>query len=76
VAGNAIAMLRGRVQSHTVFVVNTPVRRPTGEWDFCDGCPDAMLWKGRLIPSCMLERAKAGENVPTLHELGAPKSES
>jgi pyruvate-formate lyase-activating enzyme len=26
--------------------------------DECDGCPDAMLYKGRLVPSCALEEFK------------------
>jgi len=29
-----------------------------GERDECDGCPDAMLFKGRLVPSCGLEEYK------------------
>jgi MoaA/NifB/PqqE/SkfB family radical SAM enzyme len=26
-----------------------------GKRDLCDGCPDATLYKGRLVPSCLLE---------------------
>jgi hypothetical protein len=29
-----------------------------GERDECDGCPDAMLFEGRLVPSCGLEEYK------------------
>jgi MoaA/NifB/PqqE/SkfB family radical SAM enzyme len=28
---------------------------PDGRVDMCDGCPDALLWNGTLIPSCRLE---------------------
>ena len=34
-----------------------------GEWDVCKGCPDAMMYEGKLIPSCLLERVRAGEFV-------------
>jgi len=34
-----------------------------GEWNLCDGCPDAMYYNGKLVPSCLLERVKAGENI-------------
>ena len=33
------------------------------KWNLCDGCPDAMYYNGRLVPSCLLERVKAGENI-------------
>ncbi len=29
-----------------------------GKRDFCDGCPDAILHEGRLVPSCVLEEIK------------------
>lgn len=29
-----------------------------GRRDFCDGCPDAILHEGRLVPSCVLEEIK------------------
>jgi pyruvate-formate lyase-activating enzyme len=32
-----------------------------GKRDECDGCPDAMLYKGRLYPSCSLEQIKTLE---------------
>ncbi len=44
-----------------VLIVNTPVRLQSGELDRCRGCPDAMMYDGRLVPSCLLERVKAGE---------------
>ena len=30
-----------------------------GRRDFCDGCPDAILHEGKLVPSCVLEEIKA-----------------
>jgi len=53
-------------EENVVFVINTPVLSENGEWNVCDGCPDAMLWKGNLIPSCLLQKAEAGEPVPIL----------
>ena len=32
-------------------------------WNICEGCPDAMYFKGKLVPSCLLERIKEGENI-------------
>jgi hypothetical protein len=32
-----------------------------GTRDLCDGCPDAMLYNGRLVPSCLLEEIKQQE---------------
>jgi len=29
-----------------------------GQRDLCDGCPDAILYKGQLVPSCGLEEIK------------------
>lgn len=34
-----------------------------GVWDVCDGCPDAMYYKGKLITSCLLELIKNGEKI-------------
>lgn len=31
--------------------------------DFCDGCPDTMIYNGYLVPSCMLERFKTGQDI-------------
>lgn len=50
------------VYTQTVIVVNLPVRLPQG-WNLCRGCPDAMVYQGRLVPSCLLERVKKGEDI-------------
>ncbi|MBP7146315.1 MAG: radical SAM protein [Acidobacteria bacterium] len=46
-----------------VLLVNPPQRLPDGELDRCKGCPDAMLYKGKLVPSCWLENIKNGQMV-------------
>ena len=45
-----------------VILINTPKLTDKG-WDFCNSCPDAILYKGRLVPSCLLERVKLGEKI-------------
>lgn len=45
-----------------INIINTPKLTKQG-WDFCDGCPDAMLYNNRLVPSCLLERVKRGEDI-------------
>jgi uncharacterized Fe-S cluster-containing radical SAM superfamily protein len=46
----------------TLTVINCvfPPGYVNGKRDLCDGCPDAMLYKGRLVPSCLLEEIKNG----------------
>lgn len=44
----------------TLQVINC-VFPPTfidGKRDFCDGCPDAILHEGKLVPSCVLEEIR------------------
>jgi hypothetical protein len=53
---------RGKINLQLVLVINSPTKK-NGEWDVCKGCPDAMMYDGKLIPSCLLERVKAGEFV-------------
>jgi len=43
---------KATVQAFTVVVPPHFVR---GRRDLCDGCPDAILHEGRLVPSCSLE---------------------
>ena len=45
-----------------IDLINTPTLTPKG-WDLCNGCPDAILYKNKLVPSCLLERIKLGENI-------------
>ena len=50
------------VYSQTLIVVNPPVWTNQG-WNLCKGCPDAMVYQGRLVPSCLLERIKQGADI-------------
>jgi hypothetical protein len=45
-----------------VLIIDGPTHDARG-WNLCDGCPDAMLHDGKLVPSCLLERVKAGERI-------------
>ncbi|MBN1951036.1 MAG: radical SAM protein [Bacteroidales bacterium] len=38
----------------TYLVIRGPLKKGD-HWDLCDGCPDAMYYKGKLEPSCLLE---------------------
>ena len=49
-------------RTQIVILLNTPTPTKKG-WDLCDGCPNAMLFKGKLVPSCLLERMKLGEQI-------------
>lgn len=33
-----------------------------GKWDLCEGCPDRMIYNGKLVPSCILENIKQKQN--------------
>lgn len=46
-----------------VVLVIDPPSNDGGKWDLCDGCPDAMYHKDNLVPSCLLERIKEGEEI-------------
>jgi|TARA_B100001971_G_C18267064_1_gene594124 pyruvate-formate lyase-activating enzyme len=45
-----------------ILIIDGP-DKVDGKWNLCDGCPDAMLHNGKLVPSCLLERVKAGEEI-------------
>jgi MoaA/NifB/PqqE/SkfB family radical SAM enzyme len=45
-----------------ILIIDGP-NKINGKWNLCDGCPDAMYYNGKLVPSCLLERVKAGENI-------------
>jgi hypothetical protein len=38
----------------TYLVLRGPLKKDDS-WDLCDGCPDAMFYEGKLVPSCILE---------------------
>lgn len=60
-----------QLHQQSVFLIKTPVL-VGDEWDLCDGCPDAMLHEGHLVPSCLLERIQAGEPIASLRPRPAP----
>jgi hypothetical protein len=48
----------GKLRVQRVLVINTPEKVAENTYDQCEGCPDAMLFNGKLVPSCMLELLK------------------
>ena len=52
---------RAKISTQLILIVNTPNKVAEGVYDMCKGCPDAMMYDGHLVPSCMLELVKAGE---------------
>lgn len=59
---NFINILSTKINDQSIFIINTP-QKINDKWDCCDGCPDAIIFKGDLVPSCLLERVKQGENI-------------
>ena len=45
-----------------ILIIDTPTLTDKG-WDTCQGCPDAMMYNNNLVPPCLLERVKAGEDI-------------
>lgn len=45
-----------------ILIIDGP-EKVNGNWNLCDGCPDAMYYDKNLVPSCLLERVKAGEEI-------------
>lgn len=48
--------------SQTVIFTDPPEKTRDG-WNLCESCPDAMYHQGELVPSCLLERIEAGEEI-------------
>lgn len=51
-----------RLRYQVILIIDGPDLEKSG-WDLCDGCPDAMFHNGKLVPSCLLERIKTGEEI-------------
>ncbi|MDP2708533.1 MAG: radical SAM protein [bacterium] len=49
--------LSNTVYFQTMLILRGPEKQK-GEWDLCQGCPDAMFYKDKLVPSCILEEIK------------------
>jgi hypothetical protein len=58
-------LFNGREKLHRqlILLINTPEPLGNGDYDRCAGCPDAMMFGGKLVPSCMLELIKEGVDV-------------
>ena len=46
-----------------VSIVDSPQMLDDGRVDMCDSCPDAILYKGELVPKCILDKIKNGLRV-------------
>lgn len=51
-----------QINTQTVLIIDAPEIN-NGNWNICNSCPDAMIHNNRLVPSCLLERIKGGENI-------------
>ena len=48
---------------HLILFVKPAEKAESGKWNLCDGCPDAMFYNDRLVPSCILEHIKRGGDI-------------
>jgi len=44
-----------KLHVQTISVIQPVDIMRTGEWDTCDGCPNATFWEDRLVPACRAE---------------------
>ncbi|MBI4864537.1 MAG: radical SAM protein [Candidatus Riflebacteria bacterium] len=60
------SLLFTRAKMQILNIVNPP-KLIDGKRDFCDACPDAVLYRGELHPSCALDeiRERMGRTDPT-----------
>ncbi len=54
---------KGQLNYQLILLINTPRILDNGALDRCKGCPDAMLYNGKLVPSCALELVKKGQDI-------------
>lgn len=59
---SALSKKANEINTQVVLIIDAPDKEKEG-WNLCDGCPDAMIHNGVLVPSCLLERIKRGENI-------------
>lgn len=52
---------KGNLNFQTFLLLRGPMK-VNGTWDLCDGCPDRMIYNGKLVPSCILENLKNQKN--------------
>jgi MoaA/NifB/PqqE/SkfB family radical SAM enzyme len=51
-----------KVYSQVILIIDSPEKIKSG-WNLCDGCPDPVIYNEKLVPSCLLERIKQGEDI-------------
>jgi len=54
---------KGKSINAQVVLIIDPPDMIDGKWNLCKGCPDAMLYENKLVPSCLLERIKSKEKI-------------
>jgi MoaA/NifB/PqqE/SkfB family radical SAM enzyme len=53
---------REKVYNQVILIIDSPEKIKSG-WNLCEGCPDPVLYNKKLVPSCLLERIKKGEDI-------------
>lgn len=53
---------KSKISGQLLNFTNSPDNISDG-WSLCDGCPNAILFQGKLVPSCLLELVKIGEDI-------------
>ena len=53
---------KGKIHQQAILVVSSP-QFINGQLDLCTACPHAIFYREELVPSCLLERVKRGENI-------------
>ncbi|MGD0976892.1 MAG: radical SAM protein [Minisyncoccia bacterium] len=56
---------REKLYMQTLLILRGPKFASDGSRNLCAGCPDAMYYNGKLVPSCILEEVKQGEHKNT-----------
>lgn len=51
----------GKINFQTMLILKAPDYN-NGQWNLCNGCPDRMIYKGKLLPSCILDSIKNNPN--------------
>lgn len=54
--------LKGRLNEQLILLRN-PAKFNGEQFDICESCPNAIFYQGDLVPSCLLERIKKGEDI-------------
>lgn len=57
----------GKINFQTLLILKAPDYKD-GQWNLCTGCPDRMIYNGKLLPSCILDNIKnnANDNFETV----------